>query len=175
MKALKLIVFVLAMFVAGTTKAQVTVTMNLGSPPMWGPVGYSGVRYYYLPDVEAYYDVSASMFIYQSGGVWIHRTYLPRRYRNYDLYNGYKVVMSDYNGNTPYTHFREHQRDYRRGYHGPAQHNIGERPGNGNPKGHIQRQHVSPKAPANRSVKREGNYKNQGKDNNRGNGHGKRK
>ncbi len=91
--------------------------------------GYSGARYYYLPDVEAYYDVQSSMFIYYEGGVWVHRGYLPARYRNYDLYGGYKVVMTDYRGNTPYTHFAEHKTKYGRGYHREAQRTIGERPG----------------------------------------------
>ena len=133
MKTLKLFLIVMALFLAVATQAQVSVNVNFGSPPMWGPVGYSEAQYYYLPDVEAYYDVPSSMFIYQSGGVWVHRTYLPTRYRNYDLYGGYKVVMTDYHGNTPYTHFREHRHNYARGYRGPAQHNIGTRPSNGNP------------------------------------------
>jgi hypothetical protein len=134
MKTLKLIVIGIVLFLANPIHAQVSVSLNIGSPPMWGPVGYTEARYYYLPDVQAYYDVQASMFIYNSGGAWIHRTYLPARYRNYDLYGGYKVVMNDYRGNTPYTHFKEHKRQYARGYHGQAQRTIGERPGRGNNK-----------------------------------------
>ena len=117
---------------AVSTQAQVSVNVNLGSPPMWGPVGYSEARYYYLPDVEAYYDVPSSMFIYQSGGVWVHRTYLPTRYRNYDLYSGYKVVMNDYHGGRPYSHYNDDRHNYARGYRGPEQHSIGERPSRGN-------------------------------------------
>jgi hypothetical protein len=132
MKTLKLFLFGTALFMAVAAQAQVSVNVNIGSPPMWGPVGYTEAHYYYLPDVEAYYDVPSAMFIYQSGGVWVHRTYLPTRYRNYDLYNGYKVVMTDYHGNTPYTHFREHKHNYAKGYRGPAQHNIGVRPSKGN-------------------------------------------
>ena len=100
---------------------------------MWGPVGYTGARYYYLPDVESYYDVQSSMFIYYSGGAWIHRAYLPERYRGYDLYGGYKVVMKDYRGNAPYTHFNEYKKKYTRGYHGETQRTIGVRPENKNP------------------------------------------
>jgi hypothetical protein len=131
MKTLKLIVLAMGLFIAGSSHAQVSVNVNIGSPPMWGPVGYADVQYYYLPDVYAYYDIHSSMFIYQSGGVWVHRTYLPSRYRNYDLYNGYKVVMSDYHGSRPYYHHSDYKRRYARGYHGPAQHNIGARPEHG--------------------------------------------
>jgi hypothetical protein len=132
MKALKLIVVGMALFLSGTLYSQVSVSLNIGTPPMWGPSGYADARFYYLPDVEAYYDIQSSMFIFFEGGTWVHRSYLPSRYGNYDLYGGYKVVMTDYHGNTPYTHFNEHRSHYARGYHGKAQRNIGERPGRGN-------------------------------------------
>jgi len=81
MKTLKLIFIGIALFLSSATKAQLAVSINIGAPPQWGPDGYSEARYYYLPDVEAYYDIQSSMFIYDAGGVWVHRTYLPRRYR----------------------------------------------------------------------------------------------
>jgi len=124
----------MGLFFASTVQSQVSVNVDIGSPPPWGPYGYADARYYYLPDVEAYYDVQSSMFIYFGEGAWIHRAYLPSRYRNYDLYGGYKVVMNDYRGNTPYTHFIEHKMKYGRGYHGPSQKTIGQRPGRGNSK-----------------------------------------
>jgi uncharacterized membrane protein YgcG len=134
MKTVKGIIIGLVMLIAFTTKAQVSVSVNVGSPPLWGPVGYTEVQYYYLPDVEAYYDVHTSMFIYYGGGVWIHRAYLPTRYRYYDLYSGYKVVLTDYRGNEPYIHFKNHKVKYYKGYKGGAQKTIGEKPGKGNNK-----------------------------------------
>jgi len=122
----------MVLFLSGAMQAQVSVNISIGTPPPWGPVGYTEVRYYYLPDVEAYYDVQSSMFIYYGGGAWVRRAYLPSRYRSYDLYSGYKVVMTDYRGDTPYTHFKEHKMKYAKGYHGPAQKTYGEKPGKGN-------------------------------------------
>jgi hypothetical protein len=132
MKALKLTFIGILLFFAGAVHAQISVNINIGSPPQWGPVGYTDVRYYYLPDVEAYYDLSSSMFIYFNGVNWVHRSKLPGRYKNYDLYNGYKVVMSDYKGNTPYSNFREYKTKYAKGYRGQPQKTYGERPGNDN-------------------------------------------
>src|SRR5215510_5895430 len=74
--------------------AQVSVNVNIGSQPVWGPVGYDYVDYYYLPDINTYYYVPARQFIYLSNGRWIFSTSLPSRYRNYDLYRGYKVVIN---------------------------------------------------------------------------------
>jgi len=122
------------LFLASSVQApaQISFHVTVGSPPEWGPAGYSDVRYYYLPDVEAYYDVQTSMFIYFEGRSWVRRENLPHRYRNYDLYEGYKVVVTDYRGNYPQKDFRTHRRHYARGYRGHAQRNIGHRPGKGN-------------------------------------------
>ena len=132
MKIIKLVAFAVVMFMAGAAQAQVSLRVNIGTPPEWGPAGYSDVQYYYLPDVEAYYDVNSSMFIYYEGRSWVRRSYLPSRYRNYDLYNGYKVVMNGYHGRTPYYKHNEYKTKYARGYRGPSQRTIGNRPGNGN-------------------------------------------
>ena len=116
------------MFVfAGSTQAQLSIRLNLGTPPQWGPSGYDQARYYYLPDIQCYYDVPNSMFIYYSGRRWIRSRNLPERYRDYDLYNGYKVVINDYRGNTPYYMFRDHRMKYPIGYRGEEQHAIRER------------------------------------------------
>ncbi|MBK5286568.1 MAG: hypothetical protein JJE25_14325 [Bacteroidia bacterium] len=128
MKTLKLIAIGIVLLFATEAKAQVDVSVTIGSPPLWGPVGYTDVRYYYLPDVYAYYDIQTSMFIYYGGGVWVHRAYLPSRYSSYDLYSGYKVVMTDYRGDTPYSNYAEYKTKYAKGYSGGTQKTIGERP-----------------------------------------------
>jgi hypothetical protein len=132
MKAIKGFLTGLVLILAFSMQAQVSVSVSIGAPPLWGPAGFSSVRYYYLPDVEAYYDVQSSMFIYYGGGVWVHRAYLPPQYRNYDLYGGYKVVMTGYHGSTPYNNFKDYKKRYGKGYHGGYQKTVGERPGKGN-------------------------------------------
>lgn len=134
MKALKYLILGIGLIFASEAQAQLSVNLNTGTPPQWGPSGYSNVRYYYLPDVESYYDVKSQKFIYYSGNSWVHRKQLPKQYRNYDLYNGYKVVMTDYRGNAPYTYYKEHKRKYTKGYRGKHQNTNGSRPGNGNNK-----------------------------------------
>ncbi len=78
---------------------QLTIGSNITSQPMWGPTGYDHVDYYYLPDIDAYYYVPKRQYIYQEHGNWIFRSSLPRRYNNYNVYNGYKVVLNE---PTPY-------------------------------------------------------------------------
>jgi len=130
MKTLKLLVIGMMLMFAGSAQSQLSINVHIGTPPAWGPAGYNDVHYYYLPDIESYYDVQSSMFIYYSGNRWIHSRNLPGRYKNYDLYGGYKVPMSGYRGNTPYTYFKSHKMKYAKGYRGHEQHNIGNRDNN---------------------------------------------
>jgi hypothetical protein len=103
----------IATIAATPAKAQVSVNINIGAQPDWGPRGYNYVDYYYLPEVESYYYVPTRKFIYLSGGTWIHTSNLPGRYRHYDLHNGRKVVI---NGNRPYLRHHDYQRRYASNY-----------------------------------------------------------
>lgn len=126
MKTLKLSIVAIVLFIAtSTTQAQVSVNVNIGTPPAWGPVGYANIDYYYLPDIQTYYDIRLSQFIYFNNGRWIHSRYLPRAHRHYDLYHGYKVVLTDYHGRTPYKYFKNHKTKYYKGYKGKPQKSIG--------------------------------------------------
>ncbi len=111
-----------------SVKAQSLVSANLLTPPLWGPAGYPEARYYYLPDILCYYEVQSSNFIYYGTGRWHRRPSLPSRYRNYDLYDGYKVVLTHYQGENPYENFHEHKMKYKIGYREASQKTIGERP-----------------------------------------------
>ena len=125
MKTVYSIAIGLALFLSGSMQAQVSLNVNIGEPPSWGPVGHTEVNYYYLPDIETYYDVPARQFIYYNRGTWIRSKYLPRPYRNYDLYGGYKVVLNDYRGNSPYAHFKNHKVKYHKGYKNGVQKTYG--------------------------------------------------
>lgn len=88
---------IVALFLAIPLNAQVSFSLNfnLGSQPVWGPTGYDYVEYYYLPDIEVYYNVPQHRFFYYEKGRWIYSSNLPSLYRNYDLYNSYKVVVNE--------------------------------------------------------------------------------
>lgn len=159
MKLLKLIALVLIFFSSIVNHAQVSVNVSFGAPPHWGPVGYSGVSFYYLPDVHSYYDIRAEQFIFLNNGVWIRSHNLPSRYRSYDLYNGYKVVLNDYHGSKPYTYYKDHKVKYYKGYSTGHQKTYRTAPGHNN---------------GNAYNKNNGNQKNGNKGHgNKGHGNGK--
>jgi hypothetical protein len=139
MKNLKLIAVAIVLFFASNSmQSQVSVNVNLGVQPSWGPVGYSAVQYYYIPDVQAYYDVRSTQFIYLNGGTWTRSGHLPYQYRNYDLNRGYKVVLNDYHGTRPYSQYKYHKQKYYKGY-GKPQKSIGYRDNNHGHKSHDNR------------------------------------
>ncbi len=109
-------------FASNLMNGQVSVNVNIGAqPPSWGPAGYASIDYYYLPDIECYYDMRTTQFIYFNAGVWMRSIYLPRQYRDYDLNRGYKVVLTDYHGSKPYANYRYHKVKYYKGYRGAPQ------------------------------------------------------
>ncbi|KAF2507048.1 hypothetical protein EYY60_21305 [Flavobacterium zhairuonense] len=134
---MKKLVFAAVLFMSVFfAQAQVSINVNIGTPPNWGPQGYDDSRYYYLPDIDVYYDVNQSVFIYDNNGKWIRDKRLPSRCRQYDLYSGYKVVLNDYKGDAPYNYHTKHRANYPKGYQGKPQKNRGEKPAkNNNSKG----------------------------------------
>ena len=111
MKTFKLFILGAFLLVFSFSKAQVSVNVNIGKPPVWGPT-VTTEEYYYLPDIESYYDINQSQFIYLNNGVWIRSRSLPRRYRSYNLNTGHVVVLNDYHGRNPYTLHKNHKVKY---------------------------------------------------------------
>lgn len=97
MKKLILIaaVMMVSLFDINNAKAQVSLNINIGSQPVWGPTGYDHVDYYYFPDIDAYYYVPSGQYIYLNGGRWVWTNALPAQYGNFDLYRSYKVVINE--------------------------------------------------------------------------------
>ncbi|MES2004252.1 MAG: hypothetical protein V4450_07010 [Bacteroidota bacterium] len=121
MKKLLLTTFAIVAFLSYTeTKAQVHVNLNvnIGSRPNWGlPGNYAG-NYYYLPEIDTYYDIAQRQFVYFDGRDWAFSYELPYAYRDYDLYGGYKVVINEprpyLNCNVYRTRYSNYYNTYRR-------------------------------------------------------------
>jgi hypothetical protein len=98
---MKKILFVAALLISSLTvkvadaQLRISLGLNIGSQPAWGPTGYDHAEYYYMPDIDTYYDVPNHQYVYLNGNNWSRSTSLPSRYGNYDLYNGYKVVVNE--------------------------------------------------------------------------------
>lgn len=111
MKLLKIIAITSILLVSFSIQAQVSVNLNVGKPPVWGPV-VTTEEYYYLPDINSYYDIRQSQYVYLKRGNWVRSKSLPSRYSGYNLNTGNVVVISDYHGRSPYVHYKTHKVKY---------------------------------------------------------------
>jgi hypothetical protein len=84
--------------------------------PAWAPAYTAGVRYYYMPDIETYYDLSNNDFAYMDNGQWLFSATLPPMYANYNLYNGFTVSLN-YNVYQPWVHHQYYVSHYPRYYY----------------------------------------------------------
>ena len=137
MKSIKMLIVGMLFFVATGMSAQVSVNVNLGGPPVWAPAAPVEVQYYYLPDIEVYYDAPAHRYIYLNNGAWIRSSNLPNRYRGYDLYHARPVYLTDYRGNQPYLFYKQHKVKYKgngkwKGNHGKSKGHGNWKSNNGN-------------------------------------------
>jgi hypothetical protein len=94
--------------------------VNINHQPDWGPVGYQHARYYYMPDIDVYYDVNAHQYVYDENNVWVHDGALPPRFSNFDRYRSYKVVVNE---RSPWEHNDEIRTRYE-GYRGRSDQRV---------------------------------------------------
>jgi hypothetical protein len=114
MKKLMILLIAVTGF-AVAANAQLNVSINIGTQPVWGPTGYDHVDYYYMPDIETYYSVPERVYIYREGSAWKRAKALPSRYSGYDVYKGHKVVIN--NIDRPYLNHDRYRKEYA-GYKG---------------------------------------------------------
>jgi hypothetical protein len=87
-------------------------------PPSWAPYydNVSMVHYYYLPDIECYYDVWNHEFVYLEDGDWMFGATLPPDYSWFNLNSSFVVVLNQ-NVFEPWRHFHYYVSHYPRYYY----------------------------------------------------------
>jgi len=93
-KVLIALCFLTGLAFSQQANAQINVSINIGNQPAWGPSGYNHADFYYIPSINAYYDIMRGQYVYMNGNRWTYGAQLPPRYRNFDLYRSYKVVIN---------------------------------------------------------------------------------
>lgn len=73
---------------------------------------FTNIRYYYYPNLEAYYDTRRALYLYKMNGSWITSEHIPANYRGYCLRNSESVVIKGYLGDEPYTQLSQHRAIY---------------------------------------------------------------
>ena len=110
MKSLKKLFFVLFLFTcylssAQTSKADLT-TLRIDSKTN------CYVRYYYFPNLEAYFDNLELVYHYKENGKWQKAENLPNNFGGYSIYNKVRVAITDFDGEEPYQLLKTHKKMY---------------------------------------------------------------
>lgn len=92
--------------------AQAQINININSPSWGPPVTSSNVQYYYIPEVEGYYDLRAQNYVYQRDGRWMRAASL----NGYNP-NTFHPVIIDYVGTQPWVRIKEYKVKYPKGGH----------------------------------------------------------
>lgn len=116
MKSLKnILAIALFLFLSVQLQAQIKVDVNVGTPtiPTWGPA-VTTQQYYFLPEIDTYYDIRNSQYVYLNNGNWIRSKNVPGRYKNYNFRSGKVIVLNDYKGRSPYINYNNHKIKYKK-------------------------------------------------------------
>lgn len=69
------------------------------------------VRYFYYPNLQAYFDRTTSTYLYtKNGQEWIESANLPNGLRGYSMSNGKRVPLTNYDGDEPYENLDQHKK-----------------------------------------------------------------
>jgi hypothetical protein len=97
-----------AAFAAPSAHAQIGVNAQFGHPA-WGPAAPAGAQYYYVPEIDGYYDLAAQRYIVLRNGQWVPVATMP----GYNPASFHPVVV-DYRGRQPWAQYRDHHARYYR-------------------------------------------------------------
>ncbi len=73
---------------------------------------FTKARYYYYPNLQAYFDTRRAVFIYKQDGAWITSETMAPNYRGYSLKNTIFVTIQGYLGDEPYTLIDQHKKEF---------------------------------------------------------------
>ncbi|HLA55109.1 MAG TPA: hypothetical protein VK623_03345 [Flavobacterium sp.] len=110
------------LFAANISTAQIAETNDIQPQTPESKVATSeelpfiAARYYYYPNLDAYFDSQEGLFIYDQQGEWIKTKQIPSGYRGYSIYNGMNFAINDYNGDKPYTKLSDHRKQFPKKY-----------------------------------------------------------
>ena len=121
MKLPKFLLAAIAFIAFNTTQAQVNTSTTMTFPD-WGVADRNNATYYYIPGAETYYDIRNQQYVYMEDGKWTRSANMPPAYSNYDLYDNYKVVITD--KTEPFKSYPSLRAKYPKDYKGDKQATI---------------------------------------------------
>lgn len=108
MKQIEKVILLMLIFTSSLSSAQASNDSKSSIPA----AKTTEIRYYYFPNLEAYFDLQEKVYLYKEDGEWTEAEELPTNYGGYSLYNKVRVTIEDYDGDEPYLMLDEHKKMY---------------------------------------------------------------
>lgn len=70
------------------------------------------IRYYYYPNLEAYYDILKAIYYIRENGQWTIVEELPNNFRGYSVYNNANFKVDDYEDDSITDMLTVHKKKY---------------------------------------------------------------
>lgn len=112
MKRIAFLVLGLIIFTTQFAFAQVSLDTIFIKTKKKTTVVFEQVRYYYFPNLQAYFDTTQKQYLYYQDSTWVTSETLPPITRGYSFRNGLYVMIKDYFGETPYSLYDLHKKLY---------------------------------------------------------------
>lgn len=85
---------------------------NSDTKPLFNTATNCQLRYYYFPNIEAYFDTFKRVYYYRENGEWTTAEEIPEGYRGYSIYNKINVYITDYDDDYPCQFIKAHKKKY---------------------------------------------------------------
>ena len=83
------------LFASNISYSQMTQSKKT-TTPLFDTITRCKLRYFYFPNLEAYFDTKKSVYYFKEGGQWRTAAEIPTGYRGYSIYNKTNVPITDY-------------------------------------------------------------------------------
>lgn len=70
------------------------------------------IRYFYYPNLEAYFDNQTQRYMFKDKGEWKSENKIPSGYRGYGLYNKANIAINDYDEDDIIQFLEVHRKKY---------------------------------------------------------------
>jgi hypothetical protein len=125
-----------SLFMSTSSQAQVRINVQIGAPVVQQSWYDYDDDYYYMPDVNAYYNVRRRVYVYQDNGAWCYGNNLPGRYNGYTYGSGRYVRVRE---RSPFSRNDYYRRQYATNYNNNYRGNDYGRRDNGQGRGGYNR------------------------------------
>lgn len=108
----KITYFIIGMMLLSVNFSQAQVQLDTIYIRQKPASTYVAVRYYYYPNLQAYFDTKIAMYIYRKDGAWVKSETLDPTTRGYSIKNGAYVMLKGFTEDEPYQYLEQHKAKY---------------------------------------------------------------